>query len=162
MQRWNTVAIIGVGLLGGSVGLALRERSLAKQVVGIGRRPASLKKARQRGAIDSTTTDLARGVKDAELVVVCTPVGQIVEQVRQAADFCPPETIVTDVGSTKESIVAALAGEFVRGVAFVGSHPLAGSEKTGAEFARSDLFEGRVTVITPTPRTKAEHYAAVA
>ena len=90
MQRWNTVAIVGVGLLGGSVGLALRERRLVKRVVGIGRRPASLKQAKQRGAIDSTTTDLARGVKEAELVVVCTPVEQIVEHSRQAAEFCPP------------------------------------------------------------------------
>lgn len=162
MRHWNQVAIIGVGLLGGSVGLALRERGLAKHVVGIGRRQASLKKAKQIGAVDSTTTDVARGVKGAAHVVVCTPVEQIAEFVRLAAKSCDEGALITDVGSTKESIVAELGNKLERQVAFIGSHPLAGSEKAGVEFARADLFAGRVTVVTPTRQTKAEHYAAIA
>jgi prephenate dehydrogenase len=162
MSNWNTVAIIGVGLIGGSLGLALREKKLANKIVGIGRRAGSLKKARQAGAVDSTTTDLARGVKDADLVIVCTPVGQIVEFARQAAAHGREGALITDVGSAKESIVNVLSQDLSRGVAFVGSHPLAGSEKAGVEFARADLFEGRVTVVTPHRRTKSEHYSAIA
>jgi len=161
-HRWNTVAIVGVGLLGGSLGLALRERELAKNIVGIGRRQATLRKAKERKAVDSITTDLAKGVKDAELIVICTPVEQIVEHVRLAAQSCPEGALITDVGSTKGTIVEALASDLGRGVSFVGSHPLAGSEKAGVEFSRADLFVGRTVVVTPHRHTKADHYAAIA
>lgn len=161
MQLWNQVAIVGVGLIGGSIGMALRKRRLARRVVGIGRRQASLNKARRAGAVDGTTTDLARGVADAELIVVCTPVENIVGHVRAAADACPEGALITDAGSTKGAIVERLDGQLPRQVRFVGSHPLAGSEKTGAEHARADLFEGRVAVVTPTRRTAATDYTAI-
>jgi prephenate dehydrogenase len=153
MKHWNTVAIVGVGLIGGSIGLALRERKLAGEVVGIGRRPVSLKRACTSGALDRATIDIGEGVNRAELVVVCTPVASIAEHVRAAAAACPVGALITDAGSTKASIVRSLNGALPRSVAFVGSHPLAGSEKNGCQHARGDLFEGRVVVVTPTRRT---------
>lgn len=154
MRHWDTVAIVGVGLIGGSIGLALRRRKLARNVVGIGRRKSSLSKALQVGAVSRTTTSMSRGVVDAELTIVCTPVGKIVQHVREVAESCPKQALVTDAGSTKASIVSALGGDLPRGVRFLGSHPLAGSEKTGPENARDDLFENRLVVITPTRSSK--------
>ncbi|MEX2139295.1 MAG: prephenate dehydrogenase [Pirellulales bacterium] len=156
MKHWDTVAIVGVGLIGGSIGLALRERKLARQVVGVGRRPESLQKAKAAGAVQRATQDLAEGVRDAELVVVCTPVRSIARHVREAAAACPEGALLTDAGSTKSSIVRQLNGALPRSVAFVGSHPLAGSEKIGCEHARANLFDGRVVVVTPTRKTREE------
>src|SRR3990170_2344706 len=95
------VAIVGVGLIGGSIGLALRARQLAGEVIGIGRRPSSLRRARRRGAGTRTTTDVARGVRGAQMVVVCTPVQAVVERVGQIAAAAGPDTLITDVASTK-------------------------------------------------------------
>ena len=154
MKTWDTVAIIGVGLIGGSIGLALRERKLARDVVGIGRRTASLRTAKRRGAVTQTTTDLKTGVSRAEFVVVCTPVDQVAEHARQAAWHGPEGVCVTDVGSTKEAIVhsldQALSKHNPRNATFIGSHPMAGSEKQGPQHARGDLFEQRVVVVTPS------------
>jgi prephenate dehydrogenase len=148
-RTWNTVAIVGVGMIGGSIGLALRKRKLAKSVIGIGRSRASLLKAKKCGAVDTTTTDLARGVHSAELTIVCTPVEQIAGHIREVAAACPKDALITDAGSTKRAIVEAVNGTLPEGVRFIGSHPLAGSEKTGPENARADLFTDRVVVITP-------------
>ena len=158
MKQWDTVAIVGVGLIGGSIGMALRQRKLAKNVVGIGRRQASLRIARRVEAVTHTTVDLNKGVAEAELVVVCTPVGQIVEHVRQAAQHCPERILITDAGSTKQSIVEALDGGLGHGCRFLGSHPLAGSEKAGATNASAELFEGRLAILTPTKNTRAEDF----
>ena len=89
MKRFENVTVVGVGLIGGSIGLALRERGLADAVVGVGRRQTSLRTARRVGAVTNTTIDLARGVAEADLIVVCSPVGRVVEHVRQAAEHCP-------------------------------------------------------------------------
>jgi prephenate dehydrogenase len=158
MRHFGNVAVVGVGLIGGSIGLALRQRELADQVIGIGRRQVSLRVARRVGAVTHTTIDLGKGVVEAGLVVVCTPVGRIVEHVREVARYCPEGTLITDAGSTKATIVAALDGQLPRGCRFLGSHPLAGSEKGGAGNASADLFEGRVAIITPTRNTSAEDF----
>lgn len=153
MAEYDTVAIVGVGLIGGSIGLALRERKLAGTVVGIGRRQSSLDVARRVGAIDHGVTTLSEGVAHAQLIVICTPVDTIAERAIQTAAVCPPGALITDAGSTKEGIVAAVdAGLAHRrsGPRFVGSHPLAGDHRAGAEFARGDLFDCRTVVITPT------------
>lgn len=155
-KKWNTVAIVGVGLIGGSIGLALRKKKLAKNVVGIGRRAASLRLAKEIGAVDSTTTDLARGVKGAELIVVCTPVEQIVGQVKQAAEACPEGALITDAGSTKAQIVRELDGSLVRGVRFLGSHPIAGGEKSGPGEADAKLFVDRLAVLTPVEQSNKD------
>lgn len=158
MKPLQSVAIVGVGLIGGSIGLALRQRNLAQKVVGIGRRQETLRTARRMGAVTSTTVDLAKGVADAELVIVCTPVGQIVEHVRQAAACCREGALLTDAGSAKQVIVAQLDQSLPRHCRFLGSHPLAGSEKAGPAHANGNLFEGRVAVLTPTQNTRAEDF----
>lgn len=158
MRRYETVAIVGVGLIGGSIGLALRERGLAEKVIGIGRRQSSLRAARRVGAVTNTTIDLSKGVAGVDLVVVCTPVGRIVQDVICAAENCPEGTLITDAGSTKQAIAEQLDGKLPRGCRFLGSHPLAGSEKTGAAHATADLFDGRVAILTPTVNTHAEDF----
>jgi prephenate dehydrogenase len=158
MREWNNIAIVGVGLIGGSIGMALRQRGLAKNVVGIGREQGSLRVARRVGAVTHTTIDLAKGVAEAELVIVCTPVGNLVEHVRQAAEHCPERTLITDVGSVKRAVVESLDTGLARGCRFLGSHPLAGSEKAGAANASASLFEGRVAILTPTRNTRAEDF----
>jgi len=158
VRQFETVAIVGVGLIGGSIGLALRKLGLAERVVGIGRRQTTLRTARRVGAVTNTTIDLKAGVAEADLVVVCSPVGRIVEHVQTAAEFCPRETLITDTGSTKHSIVEALDGPLPRGCRFLGGHPLAGSEKSGPSHARADLFDGRVAMLTPTRNTQATDF----
>ena len=158
MKPFETVAIVGVGLIGGSIGLALRKRNLAEKAVGIGRRQVSLRVARRVGAVTNTTIDLAGGVVKADLVIVSSPVGQIIDHVRKIAEHCPEGTLITDTGSAKQAIVEALDSGLPRGCRFLGSHPLAGSEKSGAVNAREDLFEGVMTVITPTKNTRAEDF----
>jgi prephenate dehydrogenase len=165
MSSWNKVAIVGVGLIGGSVGMALRARGLARRVIGVGRSPARLRRARQLGAVDATSTHLARGIPGAEIVIVCTPVHLIVESVRRIAECCSAGTRITDVGSTKAQIVTALEqhlGASAESVAFVGSHPMAGSEKSGVQFARADLLEGRRVIVTPTRRTRRKDADVIA
>lgn len=161
MNKWDTVAILGVGLIGGSLGRALLDRKLARRVIGIGRRLASLSKAKQVGAVSETTLDLARGVAGAELIVVCTPVDQIVEHVRAVSRACPEGALITDVGSTKGRIVAELPGPLDRGVTFVGSHPLAGSERRGPAESDPRLFEGRTVLVTPGPQSPPASLARV-
>ncbi|HRX77777.1 MAG: prephenate dehydrogenase/arogenate dehydrogenase family protein [Planctomycetaceae bacterium] len=159
MQRWETVTIVGVGLIGASIGLALRKRQLATTVVGVGRRASSLRKARQIGAVTSTTTDLSRGVRDAHLVIICTPVERIATLALEASQHCQPDAIITDAGSTKLEIVRLVETGLKsssRQIAFVGSHPMAGSEKNGPEFGQANLFEGRVTVVTPSKQSKGD------
>src|SRR5437660_12280825 len=101
MRTWDTVAIIGVGLIGGSIGLALRERNLARRVIGIGRRKESLEAAKARGCVSQITTSIADGVKQADLIVVCTPVDSIAQHVAEAGKHCPKGSVITDAGSTK-------------------------------------------------------------
>jgi len=152
-MKIETLTIVGVGLIGGSIGLAAKKRGLARRVVGVGRNTPRLDVARSRGAIDEAQLDLATAMKQADIAVFCTPVDRITEQVLSAAPVCAPGTLLTDAGSTKAKIVAAIEGRLSNKVAFVGSHPLAGSEKHGPEHAAADLFVERWTVVTPTPKT---------
>ena len=161
MKHWDTVAVVGVGLIGGSIGLDLLAKKLARRVVGIGRRQTSLDAAKRVGAVTETTLDLRAGVGDADLIVVCTPVGRIVDDVLAAAAAAKAGTLITDVGSTKQSIVAGVAGRLPGGVTFVGSHPIAGSEKSGPEAALLDLFDGRTAVVTPAADTPPQATEAV-
>jgi len=149
MKDWDTVAIVGVGLIGASIGLALRRRGLAERIVGIGRNAQRLQTALDMGAVTQISTELADGVADAQLIVVCTPVGHIVSHVREAAAASPARALITDAGSTKEVICRELAEPPELVARFVGSHPMAGSEKSGAQYGRDDLFVDRVTVVTP-------------
>jgi prephenate dehydrogenase len=161
MAEFDTVTIVGVGLIGGSIGLAVRERKLAAQVIGVGRDDEKLDRAKRLGVIDAGTTNIAHGVEGAQLVVVATPVDTVADFVSQAAGHCANRALVTDAGSTKASIVERVEQLLIDrrdGPRFVGSHPLAGDHRTGVEFARSDLFEGRKAIVTPSEKT---HRAAV-
>ena len=149
----TTVAILGVGLIGGSIGLALRARGPSWRVVGVGRNPETLDEARRAGAIDEGTTDLAAGVAGADVAVVCTPVGRVAADALAAAEAGPASLLVTDAGSTKRGIVRAVEAHPRGRATFVGAHPIAGSERKGAAHARADLFEGRACVLTPTAQT---------
>jgi len=150
----QNVAIVGVGLIGGSIGLALRQRGLAAEVVGIGRRQTSLDKALGCGAIDRAELDLKQGVASADVVIVASPVASVVDQVCQALASVGTQALVTDVGSTKASICAGIEKQAkTLAPQFVGSHPLAGDHRTGPENARADLLQGKTVVITPTKNT---------
>jgi prephenate dehydrogenase len=149
------LAIVGVGLLGGSLAKAVRARRLAREIVGVGRDLGRLEAATRDGVLDRVTTDVAGGVAGADRVVLAAPVltnEALLAGVWQAA---APGAVLTDVGSTKRGIVAAaerLAGRRPE-VHFVGSHPMAGSEKSGYAVARADLFQGATVVVTPTEAT---------
>jgi len=152
-QLFERVCIVGVGLIGGSMGLAVRSREKTCRVVGVGHRKTSIDRALETGAIDEGTLDAAEGIKDADLVVLATAVGLIARLGKEIASSLPKGCIVTDVGSTKSEIVASLEAVLPAGVHFVGGHPIAGSEQRGIDAARADLFQGKVCVLTPTPRT---------
>lgn len=149
------IAIVGIGLIGGSVGLAARSRKLAKKVVGIGRSPEKLAEAVRLGAIDQFSLQLT-AVAECELVVVCTPVGRIARDVRSCARFAKPGTLFIDAGSTKGDLVWGFDIDPLDGSDFVGCHPLAGSQKSGVTAARDDLFENRLTIVTPLALTNPE------
>ena len=153
MNSSRTVCIVGVGLLGGSLALALKRRRLAGRIVGTDRLPGLLSRGLERGMLDEAEPDLARAVASADVVVFCTPVDAIAAQAVAASAHCKPGTLLTDVGSTKSAIVAAVEGRMPAGVDFVGAHPLAGSEKSGPEYAQIDLFEDRLVVLTPSATT---------
>jgi prephenate dehydrogenase len=148
-MRISTLALVGVGLIGGSVGLAARRRGVGTRVIGYDRDRTALDQALGRGILDEAAPSLAAAVREADMVVICTPVDTIAAHVLAAAPDCQPGTLLTDVGSTKADIVRGVQGRLPPGVAFVGSHPLAGSEKNGPSFARADLFDDRLVVITP-------------
>ncbi len=147
--RCACLLIAGVGLLGGSLAAAVRRRNLARRIIGYGRNAARLQAAKTRGLLDHYVTSPSELPADVEFAVVCTPVTRIVEDVRQLRPHLPPRAIVTDVGSTKGTICRALAQAGPAGPWFVGSHPIAGSEKQGFEHADAELFVGRTCVVTP-------------
>jgi prephenate dehydrogenase len=154
--RWNKITLVGVGLLGGSLGLALRKRKLAKLVAGYVRREASIKDCERAGVTDFATTDLLAAVSAADLIVLCTPLAQMKPLVRQMLPALKRGAIVTDVGSVKASVVTDVETLIHRaGAHFVGSHPMAGGEKQGVLAARAELFENAVCVVTPTRKTDA-------
>lgn len=163
-MEFERVTIIGPGLIGGSLGLALKAGKLVKHVVGVGRREASLRAAQAVGAIDSWTLDVGKGVQDADWVVLATRVGLVCELGARAMTHMKPGSVLSDVGSTKAEIVSALEAQaraVGASVRFVGAHPLAGSERRGAEAANASLFAGSVCVLTPTARTDRTGLEAV-
>lgn len=139
-------------MLGGSLALALKKRALADRVVGYVRRQESVRECLERGVVDEATTDLPAAGRDAELVVFCTPLAQMAALAKQIAPVLQPGTLATDVGSVKGSVISELEPVLQpAGIEFIGSHPMAGSEKMGVAAARAELFENAVCVVTPTP-----------
>lgn len=147
------LTIVGVGLIGGSIGLAAKKRGLALRIHGVGRDLARLEAARRLGAIDECHLHWQDAVQQSELIVFCTPVSRIAEQIHEAAAHCKSGALLTDAGSTKRDVVSAVETGLAAQVRFVGAHPLAGSEKKGPDFADADLFVDRWTILTPTEKT---------
>ena len=138
---FKRVTIIGPGLIGASLGIALREKGLSEEVTGVGRRDSSLNEAIQAGAIDKATLDLEEGVTDADLVVLATGVATSLRLGLQALPHLKQGCILTDVASTKSFLIKGLESEVPAGVSYVSAHPMAGSEHKGASAARADLFQ---------------------
>lgn len=147
----ETVVIVGVGLIGGSLAAALRRRGIARTVIGVGRDASRLAAAQRAGLIDEVATDVAQAVARADVIVFCTPVDRVVEGVRFASHHARPGTLITDAGSVKEPICDDLADV----PQFIGSHPIAGSHRQGFEAADATLFDGRLCVLTPLPSASA-------
>jgi prephenate dehydrogenase len=148
------LAVVGLGLLGGSVAKAARTEGLAGEIVGIGRHPEALEPARRDGTADRVATDLSPGLAGADFCVLATPVAALEALLPAVWRALPDDAVLTDVGSTKARIVATaerLGGS--RPLQFVGGHPMAGSDRSGYAAARADLFHGATVILTPTDRT---------
>ncbi len=150
---FRKVTIIGVGFMGGSLGLALKKHGLAHEVVGVSHRQVTLDKALELKAIDAGFTDLQKGVFNADLVVLAAPVQTILQQFSLINPHLKRGCLVTDMGSVKADIVERAESVLSAPGMFVGSHPLAGSEKKGVEHANADLFANARCIMTPTART---------
>ena len=148
-MKFNRITIIGVGLIGGSIGLAIKKRHLAKEVVGVFRRNSTMRKAIRKRAVDRATMNIAEGVKGADIIIIASPVYSIPDLVRKVMRYAKEGAIITDVGSTKSWVMKEVARirKSRTSVSFVGSHPMAGSEHAGVEFAKSDLLEGSPCIV---------------
>ena len=156
------LAIIGVGLIGGSLARAVRRAGLCEEIIGSGRDVAQLRKAVELGVIDCYNIDIASAVHDADMVVVAVPLGAMEQVLRALAGHVRPDTIITDVGSAKASVVTAARNVFGEVPAnFVPGHPIAGTEKNGVEASFAELFQGRRVILTPLPHTDAYALAQV-
>lgn len=149
------LSILGVGLLGGSIGLAVKSKLSDCTVAGYGHRRSTLDKALAMGAVDEVYDTAGAAVRGADLVLLCTPVGTFPDLLRQIGPALATGAIVTDVGSTKASVVESAGKLLPRTAHFVGSHPMAGSEKRGVEFARADLLAGALCIVTPDESSDA-------
>jgi prephenate dehydrogenase len=159
--RFERLAVLGLGLLGGSLAGAARARGLAGEVVGCGRRAEPLERARARGLVDRVSRAPAEAVAGADLVVLAAPVGAMGPLLAEAAPGLAPGALVTDVGSVKGALVDTLPGLLPPGVRYVGSHPMAGGHEKGPDHARPDLFEGAVCIVTPVAGDPPEAVARI-
>lgn len=159
--RFDTLVVVGVGLLGGSIALAARQRGIVRRVIGVGRTAPRLEQARDARVLDDVSTDLVAAAAQADLLIFATPVNLIVAGVQEVASACRPGTLITDVGSTKAHLCRELSAGLPDSTTFIGSHPLAGSEKQGWEHSRADLFDGRVCVVTPTESSRRDEVARI-
>lgn len=158
--RFGRVAVIGVGLIGGSFALALKAAKACGQVVGVGRGKANLDAALARGAIDVTESDVARAARGADLILVATPVAQFANIFATLARALAPNALVIDAGSTKQDVIAvARAGLGARIAQFVPAHPIAGAEHSGVAAAKADLFQGKNVVLAPLAENAAQSIA---
>jgi prephenate dehydrogenase len=161
-MRWNNISVIGAGLLGGSIALAVKQRGLAAKVFACVRSDTTLAHCLRLEIADVVTKDVKTAVETSELVILCTPLSQMPAMAAQMQPFLKSGTIVTDVGSVKLTVVNELEPILRKGgVEFIGSHPMAGSEKMGVGSARADLFQNAVCLVTPGFRSSAEAVSRV-
>jgi prephenate dehydrogenase len=161
-MSFPSIAILSPGLLGGSLALAIRERMQGVEIRIWARREESAQKVLALGMADAASTDAAAMAEGAGLILFCMPIGGMAEVAEQIAGVVGRETLITDVGSVKQPVVARLGAIFRGRAEFVGSHPMAGSEKAGLDAARGDLFEGAVAIVTPEEQTRENTVDAVA
>jgi prephenate dehydrogenase len=159
-SMFNKVTIIGMGIMGGSFGLSLLDKKLAKRVTGLGRNLKRLNIARKKGAATDVTTDYKTAVTGADLVVIALPVMMIPAAFKDIKPFLSKGAIVTDMGSVKGAIMSKV-GLFDTGRNFVGSHPMVGSEKAGIEFIKKGLYEKGVCIVTPEKGTDGKKTAVI-
>ena len=153
-MHFRKITIVGVGLLGGSLGLAIKKRGLADEVAGYVRRAGSIAECKKARAVDVCTRDLHEAVADADLIVLCTPLAQMQPLLKEMRPAIKRGAIITDVGSVKATVVKELESLVAKsGAHFIGSHPMAGAEKTGVAAARAELFDNAICVVTPTKRS---------
>lgn len=157
----SQLAVVGVGLIGGSLSLALKAAGEVGEVVGIGRGTANLETALELGVVDRATTDLAEGVANADLVFLATPVQSLPTVAAVAAAHMKRGAILTDGGSVKGSVVESIEPSLPEGIHFVPGHPIAGTEKSGAEAAFATLYQGKRCILTPTEKTDSHALALV-
>jgi prephenate dehydrogenase len=153
---FRKLSIFGPGLLGGSLGMAARERKLARRVTVWARRPEAITEAIQHQAADDGTMDAAEAVQDADLVVLATTIGAMEKIAHDIMPHLAGNPLITDVGSVKYPLVVSMEHAFAEKANFVGSHPMAGSEAAGIAAAQPDLFEGAVCIVTPTDATNQQ------
>lgn len=155
MPRIDTLAVIGVGLIGGSFALALKAAGAVGQVIGVGRDPANIRRALELGVIDTAQPDAGAAVENADFVLVATPVGAMAALFERIAPRLAPETVVTDGGSTKADVIAAARAAMRAKIAqFVPAHPVAGSDESGVAAASAGLYRGREVILTPLPENR--------
>jgi len=152
-EKINKVVIISMGLIGGSIGMSIKNRQLAKTVIGISRSMDSINKAVKKSAIDSGATNKANGVANADLIFICSPINMIIPALKEILPFVKQGCVITDVGSTKSMIVEEAQKIVPAGVHFIGGHPMAGSERAGIDAASAFLLDGANYVLTPTQKT---------
>ncbi len=148
---FNKIALIGVGLIGGSIALAARRGGLARQIVAATRSAETAATANRLKLVDHCGTDLAEACKDADLVIVCTPVGACGEAAKMIAPSLKPGCILSDVGSVKQAVIRDMQPHVPPGVHFIPTHPVAGTENSGPEAGFAELFDGRWCILTPLP-----------
>lgn len=156
MKPFKQMTVLGVGLIGASLAQACIQRKLVERIVGFGRNAGNLKKAEKRNIIDSGSTDLKTAVAGSDLIVLCTPVGSLVDRVREMIPFLQDGCLITDAGSVKGSLVRDIDALMTDGVFYVGAHPIAGGEQSGLEASSPDLLTGAKCIITPTANTRPE------
>ncbi len=154
-MTFSRLAIIGPGLLGGSIAMAVRGKTPGTHISIWARREEAVEDARKRGIADLVSTDLKAVAADADLIIFCVPIGVMAPLAEKIAGFISRDALITDVGSVKAPVVESLSRIFSGKARFVGSHPMAGSEQAGIEAAQADLFEGAVCIVTPEGSTPA-------
>lgn len=151
MDKPQTIAILGLGLMGSSLALGLKKRDFSGRILGYARREETRAHALTDGVVDDVFSDPADAVREADIVVICVPIWTIAKLAEQIVGALKPGAVVTDVGSTKSELLKTMEPWFAGSAAhFVGSHPIAGSEKTGIEAGDPDLYQGRLTVVCPS------------
>lgn len=159
--HFKKVAIIGVGLIGGSLAMAMKQKRMADTIVGIGRGTANLELAMRLGVVDSISVDIESGVSGADLVVVAVPVLKTGETIKKAVSGLTSPCIITDVGSVKKAIIDECEAALPKGITYVPGHPIAGTENSGVEAAMANLYNERVCILTPTSNTPQTDIAKI-